>query len=128
MMALTKDLKDVEKSLKQLTKKVEQVANKLASLEKAKPAKKPTARPKAAKKAALAKKATPAKKAAPKKPQKPSATDTVLNIVKRSKKTVDTASLKKKTGLKDNSIRAILSKLKKQGKIISPNKGVYAKA
>ncbi len=139
-MTITKDLKEVEKSLKQLSKKVEGVAERLAGLEKAKTAKKPTVRAKAAKRAAPAKKRAsakrgapakkraPAKKAASKKPQTMSATDRVLNIVKRSSKTVDTASLKKKTGLKDNNIRAILSKLKKQGKIKSLNKGVYAKA
>ena len=69
-----------------------------------------------------------AKKTPAKKPKKISASDTVLNIIKRSKKPIDTATLKKKTGFKDNNIRMIVYRLKKRGAIKSQRKGVYVKA
>jgi len=113
MKKLQKDLQEVEKSLKKLAQKTKQMAKKLDKLEKPKAAKKPRAIAKAA------------KKVAPKKSTRVSATDTVLAIIKRSREGVDTAALKKKTGLKDNNVRAILSRLKKQSKIKSVRKGVY---
>jgi septal ring factor EnvC (AmiA/AmiB activator) len=116
MKNLEKDLQELGKSLKELAQKTGRISKRLASLEKAKPSKKPGARAKTA------------KKAVSKKPAKPSATGTVLEIIKRSRKAVDTAALKKKTGFKDTNIRAIVSRLKKQGKIKSERKGIYQKA
>jgi DNA replicative helicase MCM subunit Mcm2 (Cdc46/Mcm family) len=115
MKALKKDLQEVEKSLKQLVRKTEQMAKKLLKLEKAQSLKKPEGKAKAA------------KKVVPQKPAKVTATDTVLGIIKRSRTAVDIATLKKKTGFKDNRIRAILSNLKKKGKIKSERQGVYEK-
>ena len=115
MKALKKDLQEVEKSLKQLVRKTEQMAKKLVKLEKAQSLKKPKAEAKAA------------KKVVPQKPEKASATGAVLEIIKRSRKAVDTATLRKKTGFKDNNIRAILARLKKQGKIKSERQGFYEK-
>jgi len=54
--------------------------------------------------------------------------DTVLAIVSRSKKGVNTAILMEKTGYDQKKISNLLYKLKKQGKIKSVNKGVYLKA
>jgi hypothetical protein len=76
----------------------------------------------------VAAKKAPVKKVVAKKPVKLTAISTILAIIKRSKKGVDTASLKKKTGFKDNIIHNIVYKLKKQGKIKSVGKGVYVKA
>ncbi len=126
MKKLKIDLQVVEKSLKQLARKMELMTKKVAKLEKAKAAKKPKARAKVAKRPKARTRAV--RKVATKKPARVSATDTVLAIIKKSRQGTNTAGLKKKTGLKDNSIRAILSKLKKQGKIKSKLKGVYAKA
>jgi len=56
------------------------------------------------------------------------AADTVLGIIKRSKKGVDTAALMEKTGYNQKKIANIVFKLKKQGKIKSDSKGVYVKA
>ena len=115
MSQLKKDLKAVAKDLKRLTQKTDKMIKRLEKLEKkAQAAKKP--------------KAKAVKKAPTKKPTRVSASETVLAIVKRSRKGIDTATLEKKTGLKDNHIRTILSRLKKQGKIKSEPKGIYAKA
>jgi predicted Rossmann fold nucleotide-binding protein DprA/Smf involved in DNA uptake len=114
MNRLEKDLKAIAKDLKRLTQKTDRMIKRLKKLDKAQAAKKP--------------KAKAAKKAIAKKPTRVSSSDTVLAIVKRSRKGIDTATLEKKTGLKDNHIRTILSRLKKQGKIKSEPKGIYAKA
>ncbi len=115
-MTLKTDLQELEKSLKQLVRKTEQMGKRLNKLEKAPVSKKSRT------------KAKTAKKVVPQKPAEVTATDTVLGIIKRSKKAVDTATLKEKTGFKDNKIWAILGRLKKQGKIKSERKGVYEKA
>jgi DNA replicative helicase MCM subunit Mcm2 (Cdc46/Mcm family) len=54
--------------------------------------------------------------------------DAVLNIIEKSKKGVDTASIQKETGFTTKKIHNIVYKLKKQGKIISEQKGFYKKA
>ncbi len=115
-MTLKADLQELEKSLKQLVRKTEQMGKRLNKLEKAPVPKKSRAKTKTA------------KKLVPQKSAQVTATDTVLGIIKRSKKAVDTATLKKKTGFKDNKIWAILARLKKQAKIKSERKGVYEKA
>jgi len=84
-----------------------------------------------------AQKATPTKpkkKAAAKKPLKqtvsakqPTAVDTVLVTIRRSKKGVNISSIKQKTGYDNKKIHNLVYKLKKQGKIKSPTKGVYVK-
>ena len=146
MKELKKEMKTVLRDLKLLTKKTERLAAKLAKLEKAAKAK-PIAKPKAkatakrtpAKKTekapakkAPAKKAparkAPARKAPARKAQKTTASDTILNIIKKSKKPIDTATLKKRTAFKDNNIRMIVYRLKKRGEIKSVSKGIYKKA
>ena len=114
MDQLKKDLKAVAKDLKRLTQKTDKIIKQLDKLEKTQVAKKP--------------KAKAVKKAVAKKPAKLSASGTVLAIIKRSRKGVDKATLIKKTGLKDNNIRTILYRLKKEGKIKSERKGIYVKA
>jgi len=135
---LKKEMKTVLRDLKLLTKKTERLAAKLDKLEKAAkatakrtPAKK-TATKKAPARKAPAKKApakkAPAKKAPAKKAQKTTASDTILNIIKKSKNPIDTATLKKRTAFKDNNIRMIVYRLKKRGEIKSVSKGIYKKA
>ena len=85
----------------------------LQELEKAEAAKKP--------------KAKAVKKAVTKRPAKLSASGTVLAIVKRSRKGVDTTALKKKTGFEGRKIRDITYRLKKEGKIKRDRKGLYVK-
>jgi DNA polymerase-2 len=76
----------------------------------------------------------PKKKAVAKKPVKktvgakqPTAVDAVFGTIKRSKKGVNIASIKQKTGYDNKKIHNLVYKLKKQGKIKSPIKGVYVK-
>ena len=114
MKQLEKDLKAVAKDLKKLTQKTEKMVNRLKKLDKAQAAKKP--------------KAKAVKKAVAKKPAKLSANDTVLAIIKRSRKGIDTVALRKKTGFEGRKIRDITYRLKKQGKIKTDRKGLYVKA
>ena len=114
MNTLKKDLKGVAKDLKRLTQKTEKMWKQLEKLDKAQPTKKP--------------KAKAVKKAVAKKPVKLSASGTVLAIIKRSRKGIDTATLEKKTGFEGRKIRDIIFRLRKQGKIKSERKGLYVKA
>ena len=140
---LKKQLQQVSKEIKALSKKVDKLVTaagkaskpKKAAAKKAAPkkaaAKKTTAKKTAAKKApakkAVAKKAA-AKKAPAKKAAKVTAADAVLKIVNRAKKGVNTATLMKKTGFDNKKVANIIFKLKKQGKIANPEKGLYVKA
>lgn len=115
MNQLKKNLKAVAKDLKGLTQKTEKMIKRLEKLEKkAQAAKKP--------------KAKAVRKTSAKKPAKLSASGTVLAIIKRSRKGIDTATLEKKTGFEDKKIRDITYRLRKQGKIERDLKGLYVKA
>jgi len=105
---LIKELQAAKKELKALSKRIDKL---MAALQKA-DAKKP-AKAKAPKKT-VAKKVT--------------AADTVFNAIARLKKGTDTAGLVKKTGFDQKKVANIIFKLKKQGKITSPKKGLYVKS
>ena len=77
-----------------------------------------------AKPKAKATKRAPAKK----KTAAPTATDQVVNIIKSSKKGVDTPTLMKRTGLADKTVRNILFRASKQGRIKRSGRGVYVAA
>ncbi len=128
MKNLKKNLQAVNREIKTLAKKVDKIVVAVGKLEKPKVAKKPKA--KAAKRKPARK--TVAKKVAVKKPaaKKPTKTviDTVLALITRSKKGVNTATLMKKTGFNERQIHNNVYKLKKQGKVKSVGKGVYLKA
>jgi len=51
--------------------------------------------------------------------------DTVLGIVRRSRKGVTVAQIKEKTGFDDKQIRNFIDKARRQGRIKSRNRGVY---
>ena len=53
------------------------------------------------------------------------ATDQILNIINRSKKGVNTATLMKKTGFDQKKVRYILQRTFKQGKIKRVDRGIY---
>ena len=141
MNQIKKDLKAIAKVFKGLTQKTDRMIKQLKELEKPQATKEPKPKParskhKIPKKAPVPKtpvkgktlKAKPVKKAIAKKPTKGSARDTVLAIIKRSRKGFDTPALKNKTGFKDTNIRTILYRLSKQGKIKRDLKGLYVKA
>ena len=121
MKNLKKNLQAVDKDLKVLVKKVDKMIVAAGKLEKPKVVKKAKAvKAKPIKKIA-------AKKSAAKKPTK-TGIDTVLSIIKRSKKGVNTASLTKKTGFSEKQIQNNVYKLKKQGKIKTVGRGQYLQA
>ena len=71
-------------------------------------------------------KKAPAKKPAVRKVRTQSPTVVVLKAIKSHKKGIDIPTLKKLTGLPDNSIRNILYRASKEGKIKRIRRGVYA--
>jgi len=121
---LKKDLQTVNKELNALVKKTESLLKAFDKLEKPKAAKKPKAK---AVKTKPVKKIV-VKKVAVKKAAPVTAADTVLAIIKRSKKGVNSETLMKKTGYNKKKISNLFFKLRKQGKIKSVGKGVYLKA
>ena len=116
-MTMTKDLQAISK---ELTKLVKQIDNLAAALGKTK---KP-----AAKSVKTKTKSKPATKKAPAKHAKKTETDKVLEIINRSKKGVDTATLMKKTGFDQKKVRNMLNRTFKQGKITRVAKGIYVGA
>jgi hypothetical protein len=122
MKNLKKDLEGVLKALNGLVQKVQKLQEQIA--EENKPTKKPKAK---AVKKAPAKKAAP-KKAVPKKAKPVTAVDTVLAIIKNSKKGVNMAALMEKTSYNQKKIANLVFKLRKQDKIKSVDRGVYLKA
>ncbi len=127
MRKLKKDLEVILKALNGLAQKVQKLQERIG--EDKKPTKKPKAKAvkkKAVKKAPARKVAV--KKAVPKKATQATAVDTVLAIIKRSKKGVGTAALMEKTGYNQKKIANLVFKLRKQGKIKSVAKGVFLKA
>jgi len=117
-------LKTVVDGMKVMAQGIETLAEKLDTIAKSRMDEKPKKKTKA--KSARKAPAKP-KKAVPK--EKPAtAAETVLKIIRRSKKGVDTATLIKKTGYNQKKIANLIYKLKKQDKIKSVDKGVYLKA
>ena len=117
-----KDLQTLNKDIKALEKRMEKLITAAKKSEKPKVAKKTTARPVKAKTTQK----VPAKKApAKKKTAQPTATDQVLNIIKRSKKGVNTTTLMTKTGFDQRKIWSIINRASKAGKIKRAGKGIY---
>ena len=137
MKNLKKDLQSVGKQLNALSKKIEKLIadvgkNEKPRAAKMKPAKKAVSKPPkkpAAKieKKAVAKKAT-GKSAAVKKESKMTAPEIIMGVVESSEQGVDIGTIKEKTGFQGQKLYSTLSKMKKQGKITNPSKGVYVKA
>ena len=125
MKKVQSQLKSIAKSLSALSKQIDSVSKQLG---KAQPAKKAAPKKKAPKKVAakkvVAKKAV-AKKEAPAK--KKNVLDTVLGVIKRSRKGVSIPALKEKTSLDSRQLSNALYKLAKRGVIASKSRGVYIK-
>ena len=135
---LKKSLQAVNREIKALLKKVDQMIVAVGKLEKpkakavkAKPVKKTVTKAKPVKKVAAKKapvKKIAVKKPATKKPVKLTAADTVLGVIKRYRKGVNVSTLMQKTGFNKRKIYDNVKVLKKRGKIKSAGKGVYVKA
>ena len=127
MKNFKKDLTDVAKTAKALAQKIEKLQKQYAEMEKKHP--KMPMKKASARKATAKKTVKPsAKKPAAKKQVKPTAIDTVLRIINRTKKGVDVAGLKEKTGYDAPKIYRTVKALKKKGKIKTTGIGVYVKA
>jgi hypothetical protein len=128
-------LKTVVDGMKSMAQGIEVLAEKLETITKSSvdvtPKRKAKTKPvrkapaKSSKKKAVQK---APKKAVSKKSKPPTAADTVLGVINKSKKGVNTATLMEKTGYDQKKIANLVYKLKNQGKIKSVNKGVYLKA
>jgi predicted HTH transcriptional regulator len=105
MKQLKKDVQALSKSLRELARRTEQMAKKLEKLEE--PKGKLKAQPKRA---------------------KATASEIILNIIKKSRKGVDSATLQKKTGFNKQTIWNNISQLSKRGKIKKIGAGVYIPA
>ena len=124
MKQFKRSLESILKGLKTLTEKTKKLEKQLTKLEKAQATKKP--KPKAKVKPKPARKA-PARRPVAKKTAKITAFDSVLGIIRDSKSEVTTAQIKKKTGFSNKKIFDIISRAKKQGKVKTVARGVYAK-
>lgn len=102
-------------ALKALTRQTDKLIKAVGKFEKDKAAKRKKAKKTAGK--------APAKKA-----KKLTDTDKVLNIIRRSKKGVDVATLKKKTGFDEKKVRNIVTRAFSQKKIKRAGKGIYVGA
>jgi hypothetical protein len=130
MGKVKKDLQAVMRELKALTKKTERLMKAADKLEKAQAARKPKpkAKAKSPRKAAAKKTVTKKKAPAKKKAAKPTATDQVLGIIKRSKKGVDVPALMKKTGFAEKKVRNIVTRAFSNKKIKRAGRGLYVGA
>jgi len=141
MKQLRRSLNAISKNLKALTKRSEKLVKALDKLEKAQ-AKAGKTKKRAVKrvgvKRTVSRRAT-TRRAAAKKPAKRkvaakkgrrsiSATETVLKIVNRSRKGVDTATLQNKTGYNTRKIWDIVHRAYKEGKIKKVSRGTYVKS
>ena len=105
---LKKDLTALRKDFKALEKKMEKLLKAFDSSSKPGKVSKPKSVKTAVAPKATAKKAPDKKAPAPKKAVEVTATDQVMNIIKRSKKGVDVPTLKNKTGFDDKKVRNIV--------------------
>ena len=124
MKEVEKILKALSDGMKSLAKGVEAIAERVDALAKEQTAQASPVRTSTK----TAAKKTVAKKALPARGKASSATDQVYQIIRRSQKGVNTATLKKKTGFNDKKIHNVIYRLKKGRKIRSIDKGVYKKA
>jgi predicted Rossmann fold nucleotide-binding protein DprA/Smf involved in DNA uptake len=116
MKNLQSQLKTISKSLTALSNQVEKLSN---QVEKPKAVKKSAAKKPAAVNNAAAKKTAPA--------GGKTVLDTVLDVIKRSKKGVTVAQLKTKTNLNARQLSNALYKLSQKGMVEAPSRGLYAK-
>ena len=115
-------VKSIVKGLKILTREVEKMEKMLDDLEKGLSAKRTKAKPKPPRKAG------PQKTTAKRKPIKKTAVEQVVAAIGRSKKGVTTEQIRERTGFSEKKIWDAINRAKKQGKVKSVRRGVYARA
>ena len=124
LKAVADGLRTIAQGMGKIAEKLEESTPKTQPKAKRKPARKTKTKPAPKAKAAARPTKKPAKKAA----KKTTAADTVLAIITRSKKGVDSVTLSKKTGYDKKKLANIVFKLRKMGKVKSVGRGVYTKA
>ena len=117
MKQLKRDLQAMSKNLKALTQRAEKMIKAMDKLEKGQLTK-GSGRKVAAKRLS-------AKRVVARGLKSPSATETVLGIIMRSKKGVDTAAIQKKTGYNSRKIWDIVHRAYKEGKIKKLGRSTY---
>ncbi len=120
MNQLKKELRDISKELKALTKRAEKALKALDRMESS------PSRPRGGRKGEAASVRAKATKTG--KGKRLSATGAVLKIINRRKKGVATATLEAKTGYSKRKIWDIVHRAHKEGKIKKLGRGVYMKA
>ncbi|MBN2124443.1 MAG: hypothetical protein JW821_09145 [Deltaproteobacteria bacterium] len=118
MREMKKAVRDMAKGLVALGNEIDRMEKRIAKLE----ARKSTTPRKRGRP-----KASTTKKQMRKKPRKETAKDAVYAAVAKSRKGIGMSALKEKTGFADRKIWGIIQRLKKEGKIASPSRGMYAK-
>lgn len=127
MLALRRVLQSVEKGLETLTQKTKDMQKLLDNLEEALIIEQPKTRAKGRPPQARKRPST-RKTAAGKKGKRQTATVAVLSAIEGSRSGLSTADIKARTGLAEKKIWDIVNRLKRQGKLKSPKRGIYAKA
>ena len=118
MKRIQTQLKTISKSLVSLSKQVEKITKQVDKLQPAKKAA-PARRKKAVRKVAARRKPSPARGQ--------TVLDSVYGVIKRSKKGVTIATLKKKTGLESRQLSNALYKLSKKRMVRAKSRGLYVK-
>ncbi|MDF1592574.1 MAG: hypothetical protein P1P89_13745 [Desulfobacterales bacterium] len=121
MKKIKDQLKKIAKSLTSLSVQVEKISKQMVALS---PPKKSVVKKRATKKKAV--KRVAAKKTVAKKPTaKTTVLDSVIAVIKRSKKGANIDTLRKKTGLGPRQLSNALYKLSKRGVIEAKARGIY---
>jgi len=126
MTQASNQLKSIAKHLTALSKKVEKLS---IQVDKGLAAKKTVSKSTKAKPKAKAKKVAPVKKVKMAKVDKGATVlNSVLDVIKKSRKGISIAQLKEKTDLNPRQLSNALYKLTKKGSIKSMSRGIYTKA
>ena len=119
-MTLKQDLKKLQNEINKLEKNLVKLTKAIAAAQKPKSRKAPKPKPVRAK----APKETRGEAAK----AKMTATDQVLDIIRKADTGVDASTLIKKTGFKDQKVRNILTRIFKEGRVKRVGRGVYVVA
>jgi len=134
-MTLKQDLKRLQNEIKNLEKSLNKLTKTLASVEKPKPRKARKLKPVVAEAPAADALAAetpaanaPRETATETAPTKMTATDQVLDIIKKAENGVDAPTLIKETEFKAQKVRNILTRIFKEGRVKRVGRGVYVVA
>jgi hypothetical protein len=122
MKNLKKDLRALSKKLEALVGKVDKVKKDIDKLEGGAVAGKGAGKTRATRKTNVRAKGRIKRK----KGVAVTATDRVINMIKRSKQGLDVPTLIKRSGFEDRKVRNILARAFKQGRIARAGRGIYA--